>query len=136
MFSDNLIEIKRSAFVGANLTELSLPRYLQFIGWSAFKDIKTLFKDIKTLKMIMIPATVKVIEHEAFARVTNCEIFFESPTDFMLTYPADFFNREKPNKKIKKSALRNIKKSTKFLTDKFCEYNWTAIRKSDKKAKE
>lgn len=127
VFNDNLLVIKRSAFSESKLLEeLNLPPFLQEIGDHAFAGVEN-------VKKIVIPATVGYIGNEAFYSFDKSEISFEKPTDFLLVYA---YQEKKSNKKIRKSALKNSKKATKFLAEKFSLYDWTAIRKSDKKVKE
>jgi hypothetical protein len=126
VFNDGLLEIKWSAFCYSKLEELNLPPFLQSIGEQSFSCVTAIMKTV-------IPATVNYIGHEAFYGFFKSEIFFEKPIDFLLVYA---YKEKKSNKKVSKSALKNPKKATKLLTDKFNLYDWTAIRKYDKKVKE
>ena len=125
--NDNLLEIGDGAFDQAYIKEINFPPYLKRIGSRAFDGCKL-------MQNVVIPATVDFIGHEAFYDIgKDSVVSFEKPTDYIIKNAYE--QNEKP-KKVKAGALKNIKKSTKFLTDKFCQYDWTAIRKSDKKAKE
>ena len=128
VLNDNLLEIGNSAFDSSLIEEINLPPYLKRIDAQAFSGCKSLKGEM------VIPATVNVIEHEAFYDTGDLQLSFESPTDFKVEDAYGLHMIKK--KKLMKSVLKNAKKANYFLKDKYHQFNWTAVRKSDKKVKE